>query len=87
MGRCERSLPLPPRPAPNAGNTVEAPGEGGCPPGMIAVGTFCVDRYEATLVRVDTGEAWCPYDNPGMIPMRAKTSFEEKGKREAWAPQ
>jgi hypothetical protein len=60
-----------PRPAPNAGNTTEAPGEGGCPPGMIRITTFCVDRYEATLVRMDTGAAWCPFDNPGTTPMRA----------------
>jgi sulfatase modifying factor 1 len=60
-----------PRPDPNAGNTVEAPGEGGCPDGMIAVSTFCVDKYEATLVRTDTGAAWCPFDNPGTTPVRA----------------
>jgi hypothetical protein len=60
-----------PRPAPNAGNTVEAPGEGGCPAGMIAVSTFCVDKYEASLVRMDNGEAWCPYDNPGTLAVRA----------------
>jgi hypothetical protein len=60
-----------PRPAPNAGNTTEAPGEGGCPPGMIAVTTFCVDKYEATLVRMDDGQAWCPFDNPGATPMVA----------------
>jgi formylglycine-generating enzyme len=60
-----------PRPEPNAGNTVEAPGEGGCPDGMIAVTTFCVDKYEATLVVLATGDAWCPFDNPGTTPMRA----------------
>jgi hypothetical protein len=60
-----------PRPAPNAGNTAEAPGEGGCPAGMIPVSTFCIDKYEASLVRMDTGEAWCPYDNPGTTPMVA----------------
>jgi len=60
-----------PRPQPNAGNTVEAVGEGGCPDGMVAVTTFCVDRYEATLVVAATGEAWCPFDNPGTTPMRA----------------
>lgn len=60
-----------PRPAPNAGKTVEAPGEGGCPDGMLLVTTFCVDKYEAALVRLDTGEAWCPFDNPGTTPVRA----------------
>jgi formylglycine-generating enzyme len=60
-----------PRPEPNAGNTVEAPGEGGCPAGMVRVTTFCVDKYEATLVVDATGDAWCPFDNPGATPMRA----------------
>jgi len=60
-----------PRPAPNAKNITPAPGEGGCPAGMIAVTTFCVDKYEATLIRMDTGEAWCPFDNPGTTPMIA----------------
>ena len=31
---------------------VEAPGAGGCPSGMVAAGTFCVDRFEATPVVV-----------------------------------
>ncbi len=60
-----------PRPQPNAGNTTEAPGEGGCPPGMLRVTTFCVDKYEATLVRMDDGSPWCPFDNPGTTAVRA----------------
>jgi hypothetical protein len=60
-----------PRPEPNAGKTMEAPGEGGCPAGMIRVTTFCVDKYEASLVRMDTGDPWCPLDNPGTLAMRA----------------
>jgi hypothetical protein len=60
-----------PRPDPNAGKVTEEPGTGGCPPGMIAVSTFCVDKYEATLVRIDTGATWCPFDNPGTTPVRA----------------
>ncbi len=60
-----------PRPEPNADDIVEALGVGGCPDGMVAVSTFCVDMYEASLVRLDTGEAWCPFDNPGTTAMRA----------------
>ncbi len=50
---------------PNAQNTAEAPGEGGCPAGMIPVDTFCVDKFEASLVRVSDGTSWSPYFNPG----------------------
>ena len=60
-----------PRPQPNLGNTTEAPGEGGCPAGMLLVTTFCVDKYEATLVLVSDGSPWCPFDNPGTTPVRA----------------
>jgi sulfatase modifying factor 1 len=31
----------------------EAPGDPGCPPGMALVGPFCIDRFEAALVRAD----------------------------------
>jgi hypothetical protein len=55
---------------PNEGNTAEAPGEGGCPRGMARVAGFCVDRYEASLVRGD-GRPWSPYLNPGHVPVRA----------------
>jgi hypothetical protein len=55
---------------PNAG-LVEAPGVGGCPAGMVPVDTFCVDRYEATLVKVTDGKPWSPYFNPGMEQVRA----------------
>ena len=55
---------------PNEGNTTEAPGEGGCPRGMLRVAGFCVDRYEASLVRGD-GAPWSPYQNPGHTPVRA----------------
>ena len=48
----------------------EAPGEGGCPPGMLPVDTFCVDRFEASLVTLD-GQPWSPYFNPGDTPVRA----------------
>jgi hypothetical protein len=56
---------------PNDGNTTEAPGEGGCPAGMLRVGTFCIDKYEASLVRGDDGTSWSPYFNPGDTPMIA----------------
>src|SRR5436305_218768 len=36
-------------PQPNACLT-EEPGEQGCPGGMLRVGTFCIDRFEAALV-------------------------------------
>ncbi|MBE2254084.1 MAG: SUMF1/EgtB/PvdO family nonheme iron enzyme [Myxococcus sp.] len=60
------------RPAPNAG-LVEAPGAGGCPPGMVSVGTFCIDRYEAFLEELDGG-AWCPFVNPGGRRLRARSA-------------
>jgi sulfatase modifying factor 1 len=58
-------------PEPNADNTTEAPGVGGCPDGMIPVTDFCVDTFEATLVKLSDGSAWSPYFNPGTTPMRA----------------
>jgi hypothetical protein len=57
-------------PLPNEG-LVEAPGEGGCPSGMLRVDTFCVDRYEASLVYVADGKSFSPYHNPGMSAVRA----------------
>jgi formylglycine-generating enzyme len=56
---------------PNDGNILEEPGEGGCPAGMIPVTDYCVDKYEASLVRGDDGTSWSPYFNPGAIPMIA----------------
>jgi hypothetical protein len=55
---------------PNA-DLEQAPGVGGCPEGMIPVGTFCIDRYEAALVKVADGTPWSPYFNPGMELVRA----------------
>jgi hypothetical protein len=55
---------------PNEGNTVEAPGEGDCPRGMVRVAAFCIDRYEASLVLGD-GRPWSPFRNPGGTPVRA----------------
>ena len=55
---------------PNDG-LVEAPGQGGCPPGMLkiaggsGVATFCVDKYEASLVDASYLSSICPFHNPG----------------------
>ena len=54
---------------PNGGLS-EAPGEGGCPGGMILVEAFCIDRFEASLVGLDD-LPWSPYFNPGDTPVRA----------------
>lgn len=63
---------------PNEGVTTEAAGVGGCPAGMIVVaasaelGTdFCLDRFEASLVRADGSGSWSPYENPGAVEVRA----------------
>jgi len=56
-------------PTPNTGLT-EAPGQGGCLPGMLRVAAFCVDRYEASL-QLTTGAEWSPYWNPGTRAVRA----------------
>jgi len=50
---------------------VEAPGLGGCPAGMTRVDAFCIDVYEAALVRVADDTAWSPYVPPGDVPVRA----------------
>ena len=49
---------------------VEAPGDPGCPAGMVKVDTFCIDKYEAALVGSD-GTPWSPYVNPGTRAVRA----------------
>jgi formylglycine-generating enzyme required for sulfatase activity len=38
---------------------------------MVVAGSFCIDEYEASLVRVPDGSAWSPFDNPGTTPVRA----------------
>jgi hypothetical protein len=61
-GRCvETDMPTP-----NATiDPVEEPGTGGCPAGMLRVDTFCVDRYEASLWRLDDPTVpLIPYFNP-----------------------
>jgi sulfatase modifying factor 1 len=49
---------------PNVGLT-EEPSDAGCPPGMLPVDTFCIDRFEASL------EGLSPYFNPGNTQARA----------------
>lgn len=53
----------------------EQPGDPGCPPGMARITTFCVDRYEAALLELDTTgtplAGWSPYHNPGTARVRA----------------
>ena len=58
---------------PNVG-LVEEPGVAGCPPGMVRVATFCIDRFEASLaeVRADGSLApWSPYFEPASVRVRA----------------
>jgi len=65
-GTCDpEAMPLPNR------GLAEAPGEGGCPAGMLPVDDFCIDRHEAALVLADGGEPWSPYWNPGDAAVRA----------------
>jgi hypothetical protein len=54
------------RPDPNGSiAAVEPPGVGGCPDGMLAVDAFCIDRYEASLWRLESpSTALSPYFNP-----------------------
>lgn len=63
-------------PVPNAG-LISSPGDGGCLlPGMVRVSTFCVDRYEASILEVLDGGAtrpWSPYWNPGTRVLRAQS--------------
>lgn len=59
-------------PQPNLGLTEEA-GIGGCPAGMLRVDTFCVDRFEASLVELDGGAMtpFSPFFNPAGHRVRA----------------
>ena len=65
-GACDPSAMVVPE-----ASLVEAPGLGGCPSGMIRVDAFCIDRYEAALVRVSDDVPWSPYFNPGATAVRA----------------
>jgi len=57
---------------PNACLT-EEPGDPGCPAGMARVTTFCVDRFEASLVEIvgSATKPWSPYLNPAGHTVRA----------------
>ncbi|MEM7153190.1 MAG: SUMF1/EgtB/PvdO family nonheme iron enzyme [Myxococcota bacterium] len=61
-------------PTPNEG-LVEAPGDAGCPAGMLLSDGFCIDRHEAALVIVDDEGRQLghhsPYFNPGDTRVRA----------------
>jgi len=61
--------------APVPGNALaEAAGDPGCPPGMVAVESFCIDRFEASLAEILPGPAltpWSSYLAPGATPTRA----------------
>lgn len=61
MGWCPTDMAA----RPNEGITEEA-GASGCPKGMIRISTFCVDRFEASLVIVEgtTEKSWSPYYPP-----------------------
>ncbi len=64
------------RPQPNVG-LVEPPGIGDCPAGMVGVADFCIDRWEASLVRVgepgsaEDGAPHSPLFHPGADRVRA----------------
>jgi sulfatase modifying factor 1 len=61
------------RTSPNDGLS-EAPGEGGCPAGMVKIAAatpYCMDKYEASLVVQSTGASWSPFFNPGDTVVRA----------------
>ncbi len=60
-------------PFPNAGLS-EAVGSGGCPDGMALVEDFCVDRFEAFLVRLIDDGPVSPYFNPGNTAVRAQSA-------------
>lgn len=56
---------------PNVGHVTEAPGKGGCPAGMVPAADFCIDQFEASLIRIIGESSWSPYVNPGNQGMRA----------------
>lgn len=67
-------------PTPNDGKYA-SPGEvvydGLCPAGMVPVGTFCIDKFEASVYPVDAADddvvigSWSPFKNPGSTRVRA----------------
>jgi muramidase (phage lysozyme) len=57
-------------PQPNAGLT-EDEQFNGCPKGMIKINNFCIDKYEASLVKMD-GTPWSPYCDPKIHNVQVK---------------
>jgi len=51
------------KPLPNPSCLAEAPGTGGCPPGMVRIEGFCIDRYEAHLVTRGAGGELTPHEH------------------------
>lgn len=52
----------------------EAPGQGGCPRGMVRGPGYCIDQYQASLeltAEDGTPSPWSPYVNPGREQVRA----------------
>jgi formylglycine-generating enzyme len=65
MGDGSGWCPTDPSARPNEG-LVEEPGTGGCPKGMVRVTTYCVDRFEASIVIVEGAKetTWSPFYPP-----------------------
>jgi sulfatase modifying factor 1 len=66
--------PTDPTARPNEG-LVEAPGDPGCPSGMIKITSFCIDKYEAEIMVTNpdgSESSWSPYyPPPSGTPYRA----------------
>ena len=61
VGETSSACTIPPE---NVGKT-ESDSADGCPKGMVRVNNFCIDRFEASLVKKgDINEPWSPYCNP-----------------------
>lgn len=60
-GTCDEAQ----RPDPNQGLSEATYDD--CPPGMVGIESFCIDRYEAALVEFTAGGGvpWSPFFNPG----------------------
>lgn len=52
---------------PNKGILIEAPGDKGCPNGMVRINDYCIDKYEAAIVKVNQDGSFTdlsPYHHP-----------------------